>query len=121
MLKRIGLMVTAVSLAALAGGTFAAASSDSPLITGARTIVVHAHTTNFASLDLGAPGPSAGDQTFRKEDLTDSTGTKVGVENSQCTTNTPSDPFMEMDLMCFGTITLAGKGEIHWQSLAVIA
>lgn len=83
------------------------------------TLVLHVRTTAFATLDLGAPGPSAGDSSFRKDDVTSPAGASVGVMNSTCVAKVPSEPFQELDQLCAGVIDLGVRGQIHWQSSTV--
>ena len=102
------------STAALATSDGAAADHASQ---GAHTaLTLHLRTTAFATLDLGPAGPSAGDASFRKDDVTNPAGLHVGVMNSTCVANVPSDPFGELDELCNGVIDLDGRGQIHWQS-----
>lgn len=83
------------------------------------TLTLHVRTTAFAFLDVGAPGATAGDTSFRKDDVTSPEGVHVGVMNSTCVANVPSDPFNELDVLCSGVIDLGRRGQIHWQSSTV--
>ncbi len=116
--KLVLLCVAATTV--IVGATTATAATHGPPTAAATTLVLHARTTAFSELDLGAAGPTPGDESFRKEDLTDSAGRPVGVLNSQCTSLVPGDPFTEQDELCTGVITLTGRGKIHFQSLAVL-
>lgn len=114
------LLMCVAATTAIVGATTATAATDGPTTSAATTLVLHARTTAFSQLDLGAAGPSPGDESFRKEELTDSAGSPVGVLNSQCTSLVPGDAFTEQDELCTGVITLTGRGRIHFQSLAVL-
>lgn len=113
------LLFGVAAAAAVTGTTVATAATGAPTSEGTAVIVVHARTTAFSELDLGASGYTPGDEAFRKDSLTDRAGADVGVLNSECTNLIPGDPYTENDQLCTGVITLTGRGKIHWQSLAV--
>ncbi len=85
MLKRLGILASAIALlGSVAGGiTIALASGD---ITAPETIVLSAHTTKEAAVDVGKKGFGPGDQFLFQDALYDETGkTRMGSDQGHCT------------------------------------
>lgn len=78
--------LTAVAVAA-AGAGIASATASSSGDTHGRTFTVFSKTVQFAPIDLGAAGPSLGDQFVFSDDLfTERGGSNVGSDGGVCTT-----------------------------------
>ncbi len=106
------------------GSTAAGATLDGPgsSVTAPAaytTLKLHVRTTAFTTLDLGTAGPTPGDATYRKDDVTSAAGVHLGVMNSTCVANIPFVPSTEVDQICSGVIDLGTRGQIHWQSFTI--
>lgn len=111
-MRRRGLAAVAIALAAVA--VTAGTAQGNP---GKRTITLYEHDTQQASIDLGDPGPSLGDQFLFAGDVFDHRGgTRLGTARDVCTTvsGTATHPG---DVACTATVTLGG-GQIVLQGLA---
>jgi hypothetical protein len=91
--------VGALVAMAIGGASFASASSEG----GGRTIVVIEKTTSQHFLDLGAPGPTVGDEFFFGSQFWNPAQTdKVGSNHGYCVFETKTL------LHCVGTAHVAG-------------
>ena len=84
---------------------------------GGQTIVLTGRTANFAFVDVGRRGESAGDY-FVLRDRLFRRGRNVGAIRAQCTANFPFTGFRQA-LVCQGVATLFGSGQIAWQGARV--
>jgi hypothetical protein len=97
--------VGALVAMAIGGASFASASGGE---SGGRTIVVIEKTTSQKFLDLGKPGPTAGDAFFFASQLWSADRThRVGSNHGYCVVETP--PFAH----CSGTVRL-GAGTLEY-------
>ena len=96
--------VGALVAMAIGGASFASASGEG----GGRTIVVIEKTTSQKFLDLGKPGPTAGDTFFFASQLWSADRThRVGSNHGYCVVETP--PVAH----CSGTVRL-GAGTLEY-------
>ena len=92
--------VGALVAMAIGGASFASASGDE---SGGRTIVVIEKTTSQKFLDLGKPGPTAGDEFFFASQFWNTARThKIGSNRGHCVFES------QTVLHCVGTARLAG-------------
>jgi hypothetical protein len=108
MRTKLGLVAIVVLAVTVLGGTLARASSAGTLVV--ELLAVH---TQFADLDLGAAGPSQGDQVIFADDLS-SRGERVGTNGGVCTAvaGTPT----ATTLQCVVTLSLP-QGQVAAQGL----
>ncbi|WP_433296313.1 hypothetical protein ACQP2F_38085 [Actinoplanes sp. CA-030573] len=99
---------TTAGLAAVAGSTPAAATDG-----GRPPLHFHVQFSPFSYLDLGAPGPSMGDQILAHDLLFDAAGHQVGHDGVACTV---TDPEGGPEAQCTGTFALPG-GQLATQFL----
>ena len=120
MRNRIGIAaLAALALAAAGTGLGAATASSSGDHTG-RKFTVFSKTVQFAAIDLGASGPSLGDQFVFSDDLfTERGGTNVGYDGGVCTTVRRDVSAQTETVQCAVTFSFAG-GQIATQALLTL-
>jgi hypothetical protein len=107
-----GATVTAiVALALMAFGTAVAAAHGK----GSKTLRLVAVENQSDFLDLGAPGPSLGDELVFSETLSRN-GRHVGTSGVVCTTTAVEPPYEVTTYHCVGTLSLR-NGQITLQGL----
>jgi hypothetical protein len=113
--------LAAVAAVALSGLLAAFAVADSnPKRTaakkgGGKSVVFKFTTNDTADLDLGAPGPSMGDDFVFSETLFRK-GRKIGVTGGNCMTVGLEPPFEELTYQCMATLRMR-NGQITLQGL----
>jgi hypothetical protein len=84
-------------------------------ITSDQTFRLHERDTGNAFLDLGAKGPSIGDELVGSSALTDASGASAGTDNFVCTSVTPDDRTYQCSVvyaLSRGRITAQGQATI---------
>ena len=110
--------LTAVALAAAGAGMASATASSTD--DEAQTFTVFAKTVQFETIDVGASGPSLGDQLVLSDDLfTERGGTKVGVDGGVCTIVRRDTSAGTDTLQCLVTFSFSG-GQIATQALLTL-
>jgi hypothetical protein len=109
--KRALLAAGAAILALLAVGPASAAADGK----GKRTLRVVATIAQEEFVDLGAPGPSLGDQLVFSEVLR-VRGREAGTSGGVCTVTEAIPPYTTLGLHCVATLSLRG-GQITLQGL----
>ena len=108
MRTKLGLVAIVILTVTLLGGTLARASSGGPQII--ELLAVH---SQFADIDLGAAGPSQGDQVIFADELS-SRGERVGTNGGVCTAVAGSPT--TTTLQCVVTLSLP-NGQVAAQGL----
>jgi hypothetical protein len=107
-----GAAVTAIAaLALMAFGTTVAAAHGK----ASKTLRLVATENQSDFLDLGAPGPSLGDELVFSETLSRN-GRQVGTSGVVCTTTAVEPPYEVTTFHCVGTLSLR-NGQITLQGL----
>jgi len=104
-------MLAIVVLGVLMSGPAAATSNAK----GKRVLRIVATELQFQFLDLGAPGPSLGDELVFSERLSRH-GRSVGVSGVVCTATQVEPPYDDLMFHCVGTLKLK-RGQITLQGL----
>ena len=99
-------VVAACTLVLVGGAVIAHAGSD---ITAPETIKVLGTMTKQKAVDVGKPGPSAGDTFAIFEELSDGSGAAVGTARIECTQH------IGHWAICTGALVITGRGEIVGQ------
>ena len=103
-----------VALGVLVSGTAVASAHGH----GKRTLRLVAHENQFEFLDLGASGPSLGDELVFSETLFKN-GREVGVSGVVCTVTQVMPPYDVLTLHCVATLSLR-RGQITLQGLVEV-
>jgi len=114
MFKRFGTLSVAVAAVALAVGAAIPAAASSGDSAKHRTIQVVAILTDSSFIDLGAPGPSLGDEIVFSNKLLHE-GKQVGHEGAVCTTVS----LERQEAQCVATFSFPG-GQITAQALDIL-
>jgi hypothetical protein len=79
--------------------------------TSGKSLVLVQSAPQVAAVDLGDPGPSAGDVLVFRSELLDTTGSQVGQLNITCT------QAIGTEHICRGIFTLTGRGQLSVDAL----
>ena len=112
MRSKLGVSVALAAAGLLALGAPLAAADGK----GKRTLRLVAVENQSEFLDLGAPGPSLGDQLVFSEILRQR-GREVGDSGVTCTVTEAVPPYDVLVFHCVGTLSLRGHGQITLQGL----
>ena len=103
------LLLGGIGLAVI--GLVAAGASAAGASRGARTLVLVQSAPEVAFVDLGDPGPSAGDVLVFRSDLFDTANAQVGDLNITCT------QAIGPENICRGIFTITGRGQLSVDAL----
>ena len=103
------LLLAGIGLAVI--GLVAAGASASGASRGARTLVLVQGAPQIAFVDLGDPGPSAGDVLVFRSELFDTANAAAGDLNITCTQT------IGPENICRGIFTIAGTGQLSVDAL----
>ena len=92
-------------------GLVAAGASAAGASRGARTLVLVQGAPQIAFVDLGDPGPSAGDVLVFRSELFDAAAAQVGDLNITCT------QAIGPENICRGIFTVTGRGQLSVDAL----
>lgn len=112
--KRLGILSTVIAAAALVVGVALPAFGASDHSGQQRTFRVTATVTEGTQIDLGAPGPSLGDQVVFSGPLLQG-GHQVGHQGGVCTTVS----LQRHEAQCIATYSF-GDGQITAQALVIL-
>lgn len=113
-LARGATLTAIVALALMAFGTTVAAAHGK----GSKTLRLVGTQNQSDFLDLGAPGPSLGDELVFSETLSRN-GRDVGTSGVVCTTTAVEPPYEVTTYHCVGTLSLR-NGQITLQGLVEV-
>ena len=103
LIRTVGTVACATAIVATIGVGIASAS---PAMGPGETLVVIQRPPRQQYVDLGAPGPSAGDLLVFASTLTNLAGTPVGDLHIACTQN------FDQVAVCVGIFNLSGRGKL---------
>jgi hypothetical protein len=112
--KRLGVLSAAIAVAALVAGVAIPAAGSSGQAGQDRTFRVTATVTEISQIDLGAPGPSLGDEIVFSGPLLRG-GNQVGHQGAVCTTV----GLQRHEAQCIATYSFGG-GQITAQALVIL-
>jgi hypothetical protein len=119
MRSRFAVSAAAALAVAVAGAGIASATASPGGDTHGRTFTVFSKTVQFAGIDLGASGPSLGDQAVFSDDLfTQKGGSNVGSDGGVCTT-VRHETSGKDTVQCAVTFSFQG-GQIATQALLTL-
>ena len=105
--KRAILLTLAIAVLALGGTAYAGSPGHGPKPHERTFALLEASTSPApAFIDLGAPGPSAGDEVVITDGLTSEDGTPAGEFSQVCTLTKPGSSPMNGTFECIGSLAL---------------
>lgn len=112
------LVALAATAALCVGAVTVVASRPAAASPGRQALRLHEHATSQAQIDIGAPGPSLGDQLVGAADLTDSAGRPAGRDTFVCVAVSADDTRFQCSVtyeLPSGRITAQGNATVSGQ------